>query len=104
NIAAFSPAVIGGLLRDRLGFTGVVISDDLGNAVAVADVPTGQRAVAFVAAGGDLVLTVDGDDAEPMTSALLARAASDPSFAARIDDAALHVLISKQDSGLLVCT
>ncbi|MBA3368919.1 MAG: glycoside hydrolase family 3 protein [Geodermatophilaceae bacterium] len=104
NIAAFSPAVIGGLLRDRLGFTGVVVSDDLGNAAAVADVPTGQRAVAFVAAGGDLVLTVDGDDAEPMTSALIARAASDPSFTARIDDAALHVLISKQDSGLLVCT
>ena len=104
NIAAFSPVVIGGLLRDRLGFTGVVISDDLGNAAAVADVPTGQRAVDFVAAGGDLVLTVDGNDAEPMTSALITRAASDPSFAARIDDAALHVLISKQDSGLLVCT
>ncbi len=104
NIAAFSPAMIGGLLRDRMGFTGVVISDDLGNAVAVADVPTGQRAVDFIAAGGDLVLTVDGSDAEPMTSALSARATSDPTFAARIDDAALHVLISKQDSGLLVCT
>lgn len=104
NIAAFSPAVIGDLLRTRLGFSGVVISDDLGNAAAVADVPTGQRAVDFVAAGGDLVLTVDGDDAEPMSAALIARAGSDPVFAARIDDAALHVLVSKQNSGLLVCT
>jgi len=104
NIAAFSPAVIGDLLRDRLEFSGVVVSDDLGNAAAVADVPTGQRAVDFVAAGGDLVLTVDGDDAEPMAAALIARAGSDPAFAARVDDAALHVLVSKQNSGLLVCT
>nr|MBA3412003.1 glycoside hydrolase family 3 protein [Geodermatophilaceae bacterium] len=29
NLAAFSPAVIGDLLRDQLGFTGVVVSDDL---------------------------------------------------------------------------
>lgn len=104
NIAAFSPAVIEDLLRGRLGFSGVVVSDDLGNAVAVADVPTGQRAVDFVAAGGDLVLTVDATDTEPMTSALLARAGSDPVFAARIDDAALRVLVSKQNAGLLLCT
>ncbi|MGI8628397.1 MAG: glycoside hydrolase family 3 N-terminal domain-containing protein [Geodermatophilaceae bacterium] len=104
NIAAFSPAVIGDLLRGRLRFSGVVISDDFGNAAAVADVPTGQRAVDFVAAGGDLVLTVDAADTEPMTAALIARAVSDPAFAARIDDAALHVLVSKQNAGLLVCT
>lgn len=104
NIAAFSPAVIGDLLRGRLRFSGVVISDDFGNAAAVADVPTGQRAVDFLAAGGDLVLTVDAADTEPMTAALIARAVSDPAFAARIDDAALHVLVSKQNAGLLVCT
>lgn len=104
NIAVFSPAVIGDLLRDRLGFGGVVVSDDLGNAVAVSDIPIGQRAVDFVAAGGDLVLTVNGDDAEPMTAALMARAGSDQAFAARIDEAVLHVLVSKQNAGLLVCT
>ena len=104
HLAVFSPAVIGGLLREGLGFTGMVVSDDLGNAAAVTDVPTGQRAVDFVAAGGDLVLTVDAADTEPMTSALIARAGSDPAFAARIDDAALHVLVSKQNAGLLVCT
>ncbi|MDQ4039725.1 MAG: glycoside hydrolase family 3 protein [Actinomycetota bacterium] len=104
NLAVFSPSVIGGLLRGRLGFPGVVISDDLGNATAVADIPTAQRAVDFVAAGGDLVLTVDAADAEPMTSALVARALGDPAFAARIDEAALHVLVSKQNAGLLICT
>jgi len=104
NIAALSPGLIGDLLRTRLGFDGVVVSDDLGNAAAVAGVPTGQRAVDFIAAGGDLVLTVDGGDAAPMSAALMARASSDQAFAARIDEAALRVLVSKQDSGLLICS
>lgn len=103
NLAVFSSAVIGDLLRNRLAFSGVVISDDLGNAAAVSDVPTGQRAVDFVAAGGDLVLTVDAADTEPMSSALLARAAADPAFAARVDEAVLRVLVTKQNAGLLVC-
>ncbi len=37
NQAAFSSAVIRGMLRGSLGFRGVVISDDLGQAAAVAD-------------------------------------------------------------------
>ncbi len=103
NLAPFSAAIMQGLLKDRLGFTGVVVSDDLGRAVAVSDRTPGQRAVDFVAAGGDLVLTVDVDDAQPMTAALIARAQDEPSFAVRLGDAALRVLISKQDAGLLVC-
>ncbi len=35
HLAAFSPTVINQMLRTQLGFKGVVISDDLGNAVAV---------------------------------------------------------------------
>src|SRR5215469_1900174 len=38
HLAVFSPTVIG-LLRQRLGFGGVVVSDDLGQAVQVANVP-----------------------------------------------------------------
>ena len=43
------------LLRDGLGFTGVIVSDDLGEAGAVQAVPAATRAVDFLAAGGDLV-------------------------------------------------
>lgn len=103
NLAPFSAAIIQDLLKDGLDFTGVVISDDLGRAVAVSGRTPEQRAVDFVDAGGDLVLTVDADDAAPMTAALITRAQSDPTFAARLDDAALRVLVSKQDAGLLVC-
>ena len=99
--AAFSSTVVTGLLRRQLGFHGVVISDDLGAAVQVAGYPVGARAVDFIAAGGDLVLTVVPDQAAAMSSALLARAASDPAFAAQVDAAALTVLIAKDQRGLL---
>jgi len=103
NLAPFSTAIVQALLKDRLGFPGVVVSDDLGRAVAVSGRTPGQRAVDFVAAGGDLVLTVDVDDARPMTDALTTRARSDPGFSARLDDAAFRVLVSKQNAGLLIC-
>lgn len=102
NIAAFSPAIINGLLRGTLGFKGLVISDDLGAAVAVSEVPVGQRAVDFLRAGGDMVLTVQLGDLAAMTAALTAGTA-DPAFRKRLDDAVRHVLASKQAVGLLPC-
>jgi beta-N-acetylhexosaminidase len=54
--AVFSPTILHGMLRDDLGFTGVVMSDSM-DAVAVSDLTPAQRAVRFVDAGGDLVLT-----------------------------------------------
>jgi len=102
RLAVFSPAVVG-LLRDRLGFDGVVVSDDLGAAAAVAGTPVGQRAVDAVGAGVDVVLTVRTADAVPMAAALADRAAADPGFAARVQEAALRVLTLKERSGLLRC-
>lgn len=101
--AAFSKKIITGLLRNTMHFGGLVISDDLGSAVAVAATPAGQRAVDFVTVGGDLVLTVQPADLAPMTTALTAAAAQNPAFQARLENAALHVLQSKQSLGLLSC-
>jgi beta-N-acetylhexosaminidase len=103
GIAAFSAPVISDLLRKKLGFTGVVMSDDLGAAMAVRAVPVGDRAVRFVRAGGDVVLTIRPEDAAPMSSALLAQAKKTPAFAARVADAAIHVLRAKQKAGLIKC-
>jgi beta-N-acetylhexosaminidase len=103
HIAVFSSAIVTGLLRQQMGWTGMVMTDDVGNAVAVRSVPVGQRAVSFVAAGGDVVLTVDPDDTAAMTQALVARAASDPTFAALVDAAAYRVVLTKVQAGLAAC-
>jgi beta-N-acetylhexosaminidase len=99
--AAFSRTIVTGMLRGDLGFRGLIISDDLGGAAQVSNLSPGQRAVAFIAAGGDVVLTVDADQAEEMTSALLARARASASFRTLVDAAALRVLQRKQTDGLL---
>lgn len=99
--AAFSPTVITGMLRGDLGFRGVVISDDLGVAKQVSGYSVGARAVAFIRAGGDIVLTVDATQAPAMTAAVLARTRIDTAFKAQVDAAALLVLQAKQARGLL---
>jgi len=100
--ATFSSKIITGLLRGRLGWHGVVITDDM-NAVAVSGTPVGERAVRFVAAGGDIVLTGRAADAGPMVSALLARTRSDKGFAAKLNASVERVLTLKERLGLLPC-
>lgn len=104
TIAAFSKPIVTGLLRERLGYQGLVMSDDLGAADAAGFVPVGERAVRFVAAGGDLVLSIRPQDAKPMAAALAAEARRSPSFDARLTDAAGHVLRTKDRAGLLPCS
>ncbi len=100
--AVFSPTVMQ-LLRGKLGFTGVIVSDDLGAAAAVAGVQPGARAVDFVAAGGDLVTVKYAQLVPQMAQALLERAASDSAFHGRLRESALRVLRLKEHLGLLRC-
>jgi beta-N-acetylhexosaminidase len=99
--AAFSPYVIGTMLRGDLGFHGVVISDDLGNARQVRPWRPGQRAVKFIRAGGDMVLTVNAGVLPKMHDAVLRRAKASRSFRAKVDRAVLRVLLAKQQHHLL---
>jgi len=99
--AAFSPYVVQRMLRGDLGFDGVVISDDLGGAEQVARIPEGQRAVRFVAAGGDVVLTVHPETLPAMYRAVLRKARNDPTFRAKVEASARRILTAKQRQGLL---
>ena len=101
--ALFSRVVVTDLLRGQLGFGGLVVSDDVGNAMAVRGVAPGDRAVRFIAAGGDVVLTVRSSDVAPMTAALVAAAAIDQGFAAQLDASVNRVLQAKVDAGLVHC-
>ena len=97
----FSPTVISGMIRGDLGYTGVLISDDLGNARQVQAWAPGTRAVNFIAAGGDIVLTVNPTVLPAMVSAVTVRAASDATFRAKTAAAVLRVLTAKAAEGLL---
>ena len=99
--AAFSRFVVGSLLRRDLGFHGVVISDDLGNARQVARWRPGARALKFLGAGGDLVLTVNPDTLPAMYHAVRTHADESARFRTRIHRAVLRVLELKEERGLL---
>ncbi len=98
--AVFSPTVIKTILRGDLKFTGVVISDDLGNARQVAAWSPGARAVTFIGAGGDMVLTVNPATLPSMYTAVLARTDASPTFRAQVNAAALRVLAAKVKVGV----
>jgi beta-glucosidase-like glycosyl hydrolase len=101
NPAAFSSTVIDGMVRGDLGFRGVVVSDDLGNARQVAAWSPGDRAVKFLTAGGDVVLDVNPSLLPTMYDAVLARAETNAGFAAHVRQSALRVLQLKAQHGLL---
>jgi beta-N-acetylhexosaminidase len=104
--AVFSSILLRDVLRGTLGFRGIVISDDLGKAVAVQSVPPGQRAVGFLGAGGDMVLTDQPTAASvgAMTSAVQARARQDRTFRSGVDASVRRVLDAKLAAGQLFCS
>ena len=103
RLAVFSPIVMTRMLRQSMGFSGVIISDDLGDTVAVASIPPATRAIDFLSAGGDMIISKTAAPADAMVQAVRSRVASDASFRQRVADAALRILRAKQAFGLLPC-
>lgn len=101
--AVFSDRIIEGMLRQDLGFDGVVITDDVGTAAAVQATPVAERATKFIAAGGDIVLTVEPQQVPTMTSAIVERAKGDEAFAENVEESVTRVLTLKEEMGLLDC-
>jgi len=100
--AAFSPAIIGEMLREDLGFTGVVISDDMA-AVAMRTLPPDERGLRFMRAGGDLLIIGDPSLATAMADAIKHEASDDSEFAERITESAARVVAMKDRRGLARC-
>lgn len=103
TLAAFSSDIVTGLLRGTMGFSGVVMSDDL-SAVAVRDIAPATRALQFIDAGGDLIIVTSLSDARRMAARLRTRAQRVPAFAARVDTSVLRILRAKDAAGLLPCS
>ncbi|HEX3957113.1 MAG TPA: glycoside hydrolase family 3 N-terminal domain-containing protein [Trebonia sp.] len=103
HFAVFSPVVIQQMLRQRMGFKGVIVSDDIGEAAQVQSIPAGRRATDFLNAGGDLITSQVIPPAETMAADVLADANSSPSFHAVVAAAVMKVLAAKQALDLLPC-
>ncbi|CAN5152186.1 glycoside hydrolase family 3 protein [soil metagenome] len=94
--AVFSSAIVTDLLRTKLGFDGVVLTDDLSGATQVQAWSPADRAILSIEAGADIVLvTRDPQYAAEMIDAVVAKATDDPAFAALVDAAARRVLGEK---------
>jgi beta-N-acetylhexosaminidase len=103
HLAAFSPRVMRVLLRQQMRFRGVIISDDLGAAAAVAGVSPAARGTDFLDAGGDLITSQGLGAAIEMDTAILGRVARDSAFRAVVNSAVMRVLSAKQAYGLVSC-
>jgi beta-N-acetylhexosaminidase len=95
--AVFSHSIVTGLLRDTLGFRGLILTDDLSGAVQVEYLSPGDRAVDAIAAGVDIVLVSKIPAVAPqMMAAVLTKAKSDPAFAKLVANAARRVVEAKR--------
>lgn len=95
--ASLSPTVIR-VLRQELGFDGVVLTDDLAMDAVEAYAADGSVAVLALLAGNDMILTTDY---VPQIAQVLAAVESGVIDEARIDEACTRVLRTKINLGLL---
>lgn len=99
TLAVFSPKVVN-LLR-KAGFTGPIMTDDVGNAVQPGRWPVPNRAVNALNAGVDLILTVNSSVLPAMYNALHALALGSSYWLKKVNNAAYEVLVGKERRGLL---
>jgi beta-N-acetylhexosaminidase len=94
--ATLSPAALG-LLRNELGFAGVIVSDDLDMKALRDHFGTRDAAVQAVRAGCDVLLACNDRATQTEAyDALLAAATADSDFRARVADAARRVRALKR--------
>lgn len=89
-----------GLLRNSLGFDGVVMTDDISmGALADNGYSSGDAAVGALKAGCDMIMT-SSPDIGSIVNALI-DAAADPVFATRLDESVRRILAMKARTGLV---
>src|SRR5579863_2128688 len=95
--ASLSKIWITGILRRRIGYRGLIVSDDLEMGGVLSAAPVGQAAVEFVRAGGDLCLVCHREEYVTQAYGELRRAAEgDKHFARRVHDSARRLMAFKK--------
>ena len=101
NIASLSSAVMGGWLRDELGFAGIIICDDFSMASAKSiSLKPETAAVLSLAAGADMVL-VWPPDLRRTHRAIVAALGSGELSRERLQEAAERIIFEKVRMGLV---
>lgn len=101
--ATFSKVIITDMIRKDMGFEGVVISDDMGAAKQVAGYLPGDRAVRFLAAGGDVVINGDPSLQKDMHDAVVKKMFADTEFNDEVKKKVARVLAMKARHGAVTC-
>ncbi len=97
--ASLSRVWITDILRERIGYRNLIVSDDLEMGAVSSVASIGQAAVSFVRAGGDLCLVCHREDLIAQAHEELVRTAErEPKFAKRIAESARRVLAYKNKS------
>jgi beta-N-acetylhexosaminidase len=96
RIASQSRPIVTGLLRKRLGYQGVVVTDSLEAAAVLARSGIADAAERSIRAGADLILMTGSASWNAVYPRLLAEARRDPGFRGQIRAAAARVLALKQ--------
>jgi beta-N-acetylhexosaminidase len=101
--ASLSKVWITGILRKRIGYRNLIVSDDLEMGGVLAAAPAGQAAVEHIRAGGDLLLICHHEHYVTQVYEELVRTTeSDPKFAQRVEEAARRVLAFKKKSARML--
>jgi beta-N-acetylhexosaminidase len=94
--ASLSKIWITDVLRKRIGYRGLIVSDDLEMGGVLAAAPVGQAAVEFVRSGGDLCLVCHREDhVLQVYEALVEEAERDRKFAKRLAQSKRRVIAFK---------
>jgi beta-N-acetylhexosaminidase len=97
--ASLSKVWITDILRKRIGYPNMIVSDDLEMGGVLSAAPVGEAAVEFVRAGGDLCLICHREDyIFHAYEALIKTAERDSKFARRVAEASRRVLAFKKKS------
>jgi beta-N-acetylhexosaminidase len=104
--ASLSKVWIADILRKRIGYRNLVVSDDLEMGGVLSAAPMAEAAVGFVRAGGDLCLICHREDSIVQAHEGLIRTAErDPKFARRLAETARRVIaFKKQCASILTRT
>jgi beta-N-acetylhexosaminidase len=100
--ASLSKKWITDVLRKKIGYRGLVVSDDLEMGGVLKAAPIEQAAVEHIRAGGDLCLICHIEDyVKRSYEALIKEAEGNPRFAQRVADSAARVMAFKKKSSAL---